>query len=69
MKKHSVIHKITAWLLLGALLLACGCSGAGTAEKAGENSGNGSDDTIMGRYVEQEIALPEALFPAPRTAP
>ena len=24
MKKHSVIHKITAWLLLGALLLACG---------------------------------------------
>ena len=61
MKKHSVIHKITAWLLLGALLLACGCSGAGTAEKAGENSGNGSDDTIMGRYVEQETALPEAV--------
>lgn len=61
MKKHSVIHKITAWLLLGTLLLACGCSGAGTAEKAGENSGNGSDDTIMGRYVEQETALPEEV--------
>ena len=61
MKKHAVIHKRAAWLLLGALLLACGCSRAGTAEKAGENGGNGSDDTIMGRYVEQETALPEAV--------
>ena len=60
MKKHSRIHRITAWLLLGAVLLTCGCSGGGAAGEPGEGSGSGSGDTIMGRYVEQEAALPEA---------
>lgn len=63
MKKHSVIQRITAWLLLGALLLACGCSGSGsgTPENAGGGTGSDSGGTVMGRYVEEEAVLPEAV--------
>ena len=60
MKKNSMIHRITAWLLLGALLFACGCSG-GRVEEAGGDGGSSSGDTVMGRYVEEETLLPEAV--------
>ncbi len=54
--------RITAWILMGILLVISGCSGKGeTKPSEGEEPAKGEQakETQMGRYLEEEIELPE----------
>ena len=54
--------RMTAWILMGILLLMSGCSGKGGADIPKETKPEGGEpakETQMGRYLEEEIELPE----------
>ncbi|MCI8333940.1 MAG: carbohydrate ABC transporter substrate-binding protein [Lachnospiraceae bacterium] len=57
--------RMTAWILMGILLLMSGCSGKGGTDIPKETKPEGGEpatETQMGRYLEEEIELPkEAL--------
>lgn len=65
--KQKSLKRITAWLLLAALVILAGCGKGGktapeasspTGESGGTNTEEGKEQS-MGRYLEHQIELPE----------
>lgn len=63
--KKSRLKKITAGMLAGILLLLCSCSGKSGTQTGGEGTGSKNPDmpeeSVMGRYLEEEVPLSEDM--------